>query len=166
MNLKNVIRKTCYILVLVANISCDQFSKHLVRENLQDYQKVSIIPERFILTKVENSGAFLSWGSSLPSTFRFVLLTVFPFAILTVALVFLLMSKRLTQTSRMALAFIVGGGFGNLYDRMVYTTVTDFLHLDLVIFRTGIFNLADVSIMTGAVLLLWSSRKTSASTIQ
>ncbi len=50
--------------------------------------------------------------------------------------------------------FLIGGGIGNIYDRIVYGSVTDFLHMDFVLFRTGIFNLADVSIMVGIGLLL------------
>jgi signal peptidase II len=51
---------------------------------------------------------------------------------------------------------IIGGGLGNLYDRMVFGSVTDFLHLDFVIFQTGVFNLADLSISLGTLLILIS----------
>ena len=47
------------------------------------------------------------------------------------------------------LCFVIGGGVGNLFDRMVYGSVTDFLYLKFGVFQTGIFNMADVSIMTG-----------------
>jgi len=47
-----------------------------------------------------------------------------------------------------------GGGIGNVYDRIIYGSVTDFLHIDLGLFETGIFNMADVSITTGALILL------------
>ncbi|MFA6946987.1 MAG: signal peptidase II [Pedobacter sp.] len=53
--------------------------------------------------------------------------------------------------------FVIGGGIGNLYDRIVHGSVTDFLHLDLGVFQTGIFNMADVSIMLGMVLILSGS---------
>ena len=55
--------------------------------------------------------------------------------------------------SRLGLACVLGGGIGNLYDRVLYGSVTDFLHIDFGLFQTGIFNLADVSIMVGAFLL-------------
>ena len=44
-----------------------------------------------------------------------------------------------------------------MYDRIIYGSVTDFLHIDFVIFQTGIFNLADVSIMAGMFLILIQS---------
>ena len=55
--------------------------------------------------------------------------------------------------SRLGLACVLGGGIGNLYDRVLYGSVTDFLHIDFGLFQTGIVNLADVSIMVGAGLL-------------
>ena len=54
----------------------------------------------------------------------------------------------------LGLTFIVGGGLGNIIDRIHYGSVTDFLHMDFGIVRTGIFNLADVSIMIGAILIM------------
>ena len=57
----------------------------------------------------------------------------------------------------LGLAFIIGGGIGNIFDRIVYGSVTDFFHMDFVIFRTGIFNMADVSVMVGTSLLLVST---------
>ena len=54
------------------------------------------------------------------------------------------------------LSFIIGGGIGNIYDRIVHGSVTDFLHIDLGLFRTGIFNMADVSIMVGMGIVLFS----------
>jgi signal peptidase II len=55
------------------------------------------------------------------------------------------------------LCCIIGGGIGNLYDRILYSSVTDFMHIDLGgIFKTGIFNMADVSVMLGTGLLIIS----------
>ena len=52
------------------------------------------------------------------------------------------------------LCFVIGGGVGNLFDRILYGSVTDFLYLKFGIFQTGIFNMADVSIMTGISIVL------------
>jgi signal peptidase II len=55
------------------------------------------------------------------------------------------------------MCFLIGGGIGNIYDRIKFGSVTDFLHIDFILFRTGIFNLADVSIMIGIGILLLHS---------
>jgi signal peptidase II len=78
---------------------------------------------------------------------------ILPLAALAFGLLWVLISRKLSNTFVVAVCFIVGGGIGNLYDRITYGSVTDFLYMDLVIFRTGIFNMADVSIMVGIGLL-------------
>ena len=55
-----------------------------------------------------------------------------------------------------ALSCIIGGGAGNIYDRIVYGSVTDFLYIHYGLFKTGIFNAADVSIMFGTFFLIGS----------
>ena len=53
---------------------------------------------------------------------------------------------------------IVGGGVANVFDRIVYGSVTDFMHIDFGgSLRTGIFNIADVSVMVGLGCLLVAS---------
>ena len=58
---------------------------------------------------------------------------------------------------QIALCFLIGGGIGNLYDRILHGSVTDFMHMDFYIFQTGVFNFADISIMIGIGILLVQS---------
>ena len=60
---------------------------------------------------------------------------------------------------QIGMCFLIGGGIGNIIDRLLYGSVTDFLHIDFGLFRTGIFNLADVSIMVGIGILIINSIK-------
>ncbi|MGB3144040.1 MAG: signal peptidase II, partial [Maribacter sp.] len=55
----------------------------------------------------------------------------------------------------LAFALVIGGGIGNLIDRIAHGSVTDFFQIRLGIFRTGIFNMADVAVTTGVLLLLY-----------
>ena len=147
--------KFAFLLIIVAlNLGCDQFSKVIARKNIEPYEQITIIKDRFILTKVENTGAFLSAGSNLPDFVRIAVLTVLPILVLGYGLWFLYSNKHLPRLMQIGICFLVGGGIGNIYDRIVYGSVTDFLFMDFVLFRTGIFNLADVSIMIGIGLLL------------
>ncbi len=54
-------------------------------------------------------------------------------------------------------ACVIGGGIGNLIDRIVHGQVTDFFLIDLGFFKTGIFNMADVSVTMGALMILFLS---------
>jgi len=148
------------LLFLVAlNIGCDQVSKNIVRQKVDYHENISLIKNHFTLTKVENTGAFLSMGDELPETVRFILLSLMPILVLSFGLYYLLSQKDLPLLMQLGMCFLVGGGIGNIYDRVKFGSVTDFLHLDFGIFSTGVFNFADVSIMIGIGLLLIHSFK-------
>jgi signal peptidase II len=130
-------------------------SKTIVRQTVAYNEQISLVNSFLVLTKVENTGAFLSVGHSLPRPVRIVLLNLLPLLVLGFALIYLLTKKNLSNRIIVGLCFIIGGGVGNIYDRILYGSVTDFLHMDFILFRTGIFNMADVSIMIGTFLVLW-----------
>ena len=67
-------------------------------------------------------------------------------------------NKTLDKKSIIGFSCIAGGGIANVYDRFMYGSVTDFLFMDFGgVFKTGVFNIADLSVTTGMVLLLISS---------
>lgn len=150
---KQNIRLLLLLLMVALNVGCDQVSKIIVRDKIQYAETISIIKNRFILTKVENTGAFLSAGDNLPYAFRFILLSILPVIVLGYGLFYLFFKRDLPKIMQLGLCFLLGGGIGNIIDRLLYGSVTDFLHLDFGFFRTGIFNLADVSIMIGIGIL-------------
>ncbi len=142
------------LLVVLVNVGCDQVSKQVVRDKVVYHEEISLISDQFILTKVENTGAFLSLGSDLSGIWRKVLLLYLPAVAMLVVLGVVLAQKDLTLGVLFGACCMIGGGIGNLIDRWLYGSVTDFLHIDLEIVRTGVFNLADVSIMTGAIVVM------------
>jgi signal peptidase II len=149
-----------FLLALVAlNIVCDQVSKIIIRNKVEYDENIIIIKNHFMITKVENTGAFLSAGNNLPDAVRFILLSILPIIVLGYGLFYLIYKINLPIIMQIGMCFLIGGGIGNVYDRIVYGSVTDFLHLDFGLFRTGIFNLADLSIMTGISILLIHSIK-------
>lgn len=137
-------------------------SKHIVRDKIDYYEEIKIIDHHFVLTKVENSGAFLSLGNNLPSFIKIVFLAILPALILLFGLYYLIQESKNSPWLSIGIAFSLGGGIGNLYDRILHGSVTDFMHIDYLFIKTGIFNMADVSIMTGMILILigfWIQRK-------
>ena len=151
------LRWSVLLLLLTLNFGCDQISKKIVRIEISDYEHISIIKDRFTLTKVENSGAFLSLGDNMPYIFRLIILTGLPLLFLGYGLYFLFAKRNLPMSMQIALCFLIGGGIGNLYDRIVHGSVTDFMHMDFYLFQTGVFNFADISIMIGVGILLFQS---------
>ncbi|MEJ2884147.1 signal peptidase II [Pedobacter sp. GR22-6] len=151
-----VMSKALIVVLILLNVGCDQATKSIARTQLDYHEPVSIIQDRLTLIKVENYGAFLSSGDSLPAAFKFVLLSLLPLLVLLYGLYFLMSRERLDPLFVVGLSFVIGGGAGNLYDRFVHGSVTDFMHMDLFLFQTGVFNVADLSIMSGMCLILWN----------
>lgn len=143
-------------LVIALNIFADQISKYIVRKNISYNEIIPVIKDRFNLMKVENTGAFLSIGDEMPNILRTIVLTGFPLMVLGYGL-FYLYTKPLPKLVQIAICFLIGGGIGNIYDRIIHGSVTDFMHMDFYIFQTGVFNFADLSIMIGIGLLLFDS---------
>lgn len=146
------------ILLIVTNIAIDQISKYIVRAEIIPGKIIPIVGDTFILTNVENSGAFLGMGSDLSPTVKLLLLLILPVLVLGYVLYYILKNKTLDRLSLIGFCFIIGGGIANVYDRIVYGSVTDFLHIDFGgMFRTGIFNVADMSVTSGMIMLLMAS---------
>ncbi|WP_298540854.1 signal peptidase II [uncultured Aquimarina sp.] len=144
-----------FILSLVLlNIGCDQISKTVVRQTIEPNEKIEVFENNFILTKVENRGAAYSLGSDLAPILKVVLLQVLPIIVLLFLLRLILIRTNYSKETILGLTFIIGGGIGNLFDRIVYGSVTDFMIMDLGIIKTEIFNMADVSIMIGSFIII------------
>ena len=142
--------------IVFLTIALDQISKIWVRNNFESYIENSIICDLFILIKVENTGAFLGMGSELPESLRILLLIVLPIIVLIFITIYTYIDKELDKISIIGFSLIIGGGIGNIFDRIVYGSVTDFFYLDFgSIFKTGIFNIADMFVTTGMILILY-----------
>lgn len=150
-------KATILLSVLVFSVVTDQVSKVIARDALEGEPTQSFLGDSFRLTFIENHGAFLGLGGSLPPIARTLIFTVFVSIMLVGFLVWVWRTPDLSKLTLVACALVVGGGIGNLIDRVTNNGgVADFLNLGIGGLRTGIFNLADVWIVVGAVLLLFS----------
>ena len=156
-------KKSRYLLIttlVFLSIAFDQISKIWVRNNFESYSEKSIIGDVFTLIKVENTGAFLGMGSELSEIPRILLLIILPVIVLISITLYTYIDKSLDKLSIIGFSLIIGGGIANIFDRIVFGSVTDFLYINLGgIFKTGIFNIADLSVTTGMILILISSFK-------
>lgn len=157
--LKRSVRNGVAMVLVFSNVGCDQVTKNIARHELNYGESIDVVSNYLTLIKVENTGAFLSFGDDFPWALRMFLLIVLPTLTLLGGMGFILVKKKLAANLAFPLAFILGGGIGNLIDRIAYGSVTDFLYLDAQIAQTGIFNLADVSIVVGTLWLAFTLLK-------
>ena len=150
--------RNIFIVLLIAfNIAIDQITKVIVRANIEIREVIELIGDKFILTNVYNKGAFLGMGSDMNPTLRTIFLLILPAMVLTYVIYYIIKTKELDRLSLIAFCCIIGGGIANVFDRIVFGKVTDFFFIDLGgVFKTGIFNVADISVTTGMIMLLFS----------
>ena len=145
------------LLVAVA----DRVTKALVTSNFVEGDSVVVIPGLLSLTYLRNPGAAFGLLAGAEPVVRqgfFILVT----AVVVIALVWMLRARPRGQGSeRVALVAILGGAFGNLYDRLTAGSVVDFVDLYVGAWHWPAFNLADSCITLGAAVLIFSARRTN-----
>lgn len=142
-------------LIVLPLVGCDQATKALARRYLAPGVGVEYLGGAVTLTLEKNPGAFLSYGSGLPSATRRGIF-VFGVALGLAALATWLVAKAsLARSSFVLGCLILAGGLGNLVDRLLFHgEVTDFLFLRAGPLHTGVLNLADVLITAAPLVLL------------
>ncbi len=153
MKLKPLLRNALILSAIFLNIGCDQVTKNIARHKIEYRETISVIDNFLTLTRVENTGAFLSLGSNMPGFIKLLILNILPVFVMLWGLYLVIGKTNMSRLLVTGLCFVIGGGAGNLYDRIRFGSVTDFLHMNFGLFQTGIFNMADVSIMVGMCVI-------------
>ena len=145
------------LLACLATVGCDRVTKHAAATLLADSQERSFLGDTVRLSYAENTGGFLSLGADLPVERRLIVFTVVT-GLLLVGLAAAAIHGRWQGVRLLGAALIVSGGASNWIDRVIVGSVVDFLNVGIGPVRTGIFNVADVAIMAGVVLLVLAYR--------
>lgn len=154
-------RTRCFVLFasLLGLFGCDHGTKHLAKVHLEGKQGIELIPGVFGLNYTENTDtAFSLLGKLLdPDTRHVLLVTLGAVALLTFAAVVARRWADLGSWQRFGIVLVLGGGLGNLTDRIARGYVIDFLHLH----SWPVFNVADVALCLGAPMLMFFGKKSS-----
>ena len=146
----------------VALIVADQVSKHWIVTNVP----MNTIASRYLgdflwIVHARNLGIAFSIGDSISRLLRILLFVIMPAGFIVGAVIFGIVSKKISSLQRYAISIIVAGGIGNLIDRIFRPDgVVDFISFSLFgilgLDRFPTFNIADLSITLGASILLIS----------
>ncbi len=131
-------------------------AKAYIRLHCRDWDSISVIPGWFRIVHTENPGAALGfWLRAIPLVRTVLLIGVSLVVLFFVVSALLNRKSSFTSTAtRIGLGLILGGAIGNLYDRILTGTVTDFLEVYNGTWSFPAFNVADSAITVGAVFLL------------
>jgi signal peptidase II len=147
-------RRPYLLLISALVILADRVTKNLIIHRIRPGYDIPIITGVFRLTHVLNTGAAFSLLENAPP--NAVRLGLIGFSIAAALIVFVLLWRtgRTLSITSVALALILGGALGNLYDRIRFHHVVDFLAVRIYHYNYPDFNVADSCIVIGAGLLL------------
>lgn len=135
-------------------VAADRFTKALIPRFLELHESVPVISGFFDIIYARNSGGAFgllsTWDSPLKRGF-FIVASIAALAML--GYLYRQATKSSFRSLRLALVAIGGGAFGNLYDRALTGEVVDFLDFYIGSWHWPAFNVADIAISTGAVIL-------------
>jgi len=139
----------------------DQVTKLIVSHALRIGEKTAILGDFLWFWHVRNKGMAFSVGSALSSQFRDLLFLLLPAAVLTLLLVYYFRSTELRGVQRWCFAAILGGGLGNLLDRLLRPEgVVDFVSVKFYglfgLARYPTFNVADATVVVGGIVMILS----------
>lgn len=153
---RNIAFQLFPLAVSLGVIVADRLSKLLIQHSVSMLDSVSVFPGWIRIIHTENPGAafgMLAEGNVFVRTA--VLVGVSTAVLLFVAKTLWTRNTAFSApAARFALALILGGAIGNLYDRIVYGTVTDFFEVYHGAWSFPAFNVADSAITVGAILLM------------
>jgi signal peptidase II len=146
--------RAAHFLLALLVVLADRWTKRLVAARISMYGHVQIIPGFFRITHTENTGAAFSLFADSPAHWKTSALIAFSVIAMVIVVALLWKQKRALTTTGIALSLILGGAFGNLWDRVASGRVVDFLLFYVRNYQWPVFNLADSSIVIGACLLV------------
>jgi len=142
-------------IVASAVVILDRLSKVYINRAYAPWDVTVVIPRVFNIVHAENPGAAFSMLAGAPPLVRSVLLVGVSAMVMTAAGAML---ARLPNNSHWlmptSLALVFGGAFGNLWDRVLRGTVTDFLQVFIGSYEFPSFNVAESAITIGAAMLI------------
>lgn len=144
-----------WLWLTVVVVLLDQASKWWIIDSLALFDQIKLLPV-FNITHVHNTGAAFSFLSDAGGWQRWFF-TVITTVVSVLLLWWLKKTPRQHKLLGMAYSLVLGGAIGNLYDRVSYGYVEDFIHVFYQNWHFPAFNIADSAITLGAVLLIYDA---------
>ena len=142
-------KKITILILSIVLLIIDQVSKIIVVNNLSVGESKNIVDGFFSLTYVKNTGA--AWGMFSNSTIILGLLSIV-FSIILIK--YIIESKKLSNISVISYSLLLSGIFGNMLDRFIRGFVIDFLNFYIFSYDYPVFNIADIFIVVGIILII------------
>ncbi len=143
-----LIKRYYWIILSILLVAADQITKLLVVKNIPVNDSIELIPDFFSLSHVRNTGA--AFGMLSNQRWIFMVFT----AIVIICAVVALCSGRVKNGwGIFSLSLVIGGGIGNMIDRIYLGEVVDFFAFNFWGYQFAVFNVADIFVCCGTIIL-------------
>lgn len=143
-----------YLLISLATLVLDQWTKWLVEAHLSDHASIEVIPGLLNFTHVRNTGVAFGLFATRGNLWGTMILTLLGIAALAFVVYYFKIVPRRDRPLLIALALVMGGAVGNLLDRILRGAVTDFVDFYYGTYHWHTFNVADTAISIGIGLMI------------
>ena len=143
--------KVLFLLIAAVIVAFDQLTKQLITRNMQLGESNSIIENFLYITYHRNTGA--AWGILQGQMILFYIVTAI--TVIGIIIWYRKLNMRKERILAIGLMFVLGGALGNFIDRVMYQAVIDFIHTVWWGRHFPIFNVADMALVSGMILILF-----------
>ncbi|BAC24439.1 lspA [Wigglesworthia glossinidia endosymbiont of Glossina brevipalpis] len=146
--------KTKSNLIIISIFLIDFFTKKWILNNYEIFDSIKIFP-MIKITYIRNYGIALGLFQSYSNLIRILIIVISIFILL-----FIFYMKNLCKDllSNLGYSIIIGGSFGNIFDRIFYGSVIDFIDIYIYKWHFPVFNFADISIFIGFLILIYNKK--------
>jgi signal peptidase II len=143
------------VVIAVVVFVADQVTKAVVEDSIPEHTTVPVLPHFLNLIHTRNAGAAFGLFSDSPAPWKTVLLIVVSSLLLAMVIALMWRNQQLRWETGVGFALILGGALSNLFDRIRFGRVVDFLDVYCRSYHWPTFNLADSAIVVGAGFLVF-----------
>lgn len=139
-----------YILIIVVIFLIDDKIKNYIEENKEMHKKEVILKNHIVIERYHNKGAMLSFMEKNSTMVKYISTTLLGIIFLVFAFI---LPKKDNRILKLALSLILGGALSNVYDRVKKGYVVDYFSFNYKGLKKIIFNISDICIIIGAVII-------------
>ena len=142
-----------YILLMLFILVLDRWTKWLIHTRLLLNQTIQVVDGFFNITYVRNTGVAFGVLDPVQSSMKSTILVILTMGAIIGVIIYAWRTPLSQKLMQVALSLILAGALGNLYDRIRYGYVIDFIEIYFHNYRWPSFNIADSAITTGVAFL-------------
>jgi len=153
-SIKNKVKNNyIFVVIILLTFAIDRFSKEYIIDFFLNYKEQSFYLYPFLnLTLIWNTGMAFGLFESESNTYHFISALI----VIVIGFLIIWFFKSVNLLEKSALSLVIGGALGNLFDRIKFNAVPDFIDLHYQDFHWFVFNVSDIVITIGIILLLLS----------